>query len=810
MRKNLLRGTSRQWPAIFPERNGRRFPVFALGIALVLEVSVFSYFVSHVMGSLHYVKVVAKRSMRIEELRGAIMRLDEVLTMSARMATATATGGRTWEIRYNENAPLLDAAIKEASVLVPDAALDEAVGHTEAANVKLVEMETRSFGLVRAGKRGEARKLLFGPEYHRQKEIYAAGMARFVALLKANLEATQQHEQRRAIISLGVAGAGLVLLLAMWGFVLVSLHRWGQTVMKSVRERELAQEALRQVMAGAQCLLWQAEVQVAEDGLRFQVRIPDEEAARAWLPLSAEGSAPYGEAWAAARGATLEAAIIGAIAGGGLRYSQRFSIADAVGVDRWLFEDVKLELAGPGRWNLIGVCTDITELKVAEAQLEHQAYHDVLTGIPNRQFFIDKLTAALDDGRKSGTACAVLFIDFDNFKTINDSLGHDAGDDFLLQRVSAMLGCIRPNDTLARLGGDEFVALIEGLPQGDPGQALCLAGRMLDEMAKPVRLLDQDVFSGASIGVALSSAEADSISLLRDADTAMYHVKTDGKSGAVLFAASMNDRVIDQMEMESGLRGALSRDELFIQYQPLVDLVSGAIAGTEALVRWNHPTKGLIPPGVFIPVAEETGLIVPIGYWVLEEACRQTVQWHALYPQEVPLRINVNLSGRQIQRADVVERVSEIIQRTGIEPSRLTLEITESVMMKDLDEAVLRLLALKGLGVRLALDDFGTGYSSLANLGSLPLDTIKIDRSFVARLGKHEGSSATIAAIVALAETLHLDITSEGVETESQLAELQSLGCTFGQGFLFDRPLGADTIAEQLRLTASQALRIAA
>lgn len=774
----------------------------------MIEVSVFSYFVSHVMGSLHYVKVVAKRSIRIEELRGDIMRLDEVLTMSARMGAAT--GERRWETRYNEKAPLLDAAIKEAAVLVPEVASDDAVAQTEAANLKLVEMETHSFYLVRRGRRKEAEALLFGTEYQRQKRVYAAGMARYTDLMEKSLDKTRQDEERWALLSLGVAGAGLLLLVAMWGFVLSSLHRWGRTVMDSVREREHAEGALRQVMAGAQCLLWQAEVELAEDGLALGVHIPDEEAARIWLPLPSPEVTPYGEAWAAVRGAALEAAIVGAIAGGTLRYSQRFNVRDGAGIDRWLFEDVKLEQVGPKRWDLIGVCTDITELKVAEAQLEHQASHDVLTGIPNRQFFIDKLSAAVEDAHRSGTACAVVFIDFDNFKVINDSLGHEAGDCFLLRRVSAMLGCVRPNDTLARLGGDEFVALFEGLPQDDPGQALQLAQRILEEMAKPVRLLGRDVFSGASIGVALSSAESDSISLLRDADTAMYHVKTQGKSGVALFASSMNDRVVDQMEMESGLRGALIRDELFVQYQPLVDLVSGAVVGTEALVRWNHPTKGVITPGVFIPVAEETGMIIPIGYWVLEEACRQTLEWQRLYPQDVPLRVNVNLSGIQIQRADVVERVREVLERTGLDPGCLSLEITESVMMKDMDEIVLRLLALKGLGIRLALDDFGTGYSSLANLSSLPLDTIKIDRSFVARLGNHEGSSATIAAIVALAETLHLDVTSEGVETESQLGELQSLGCTLGQGYFFDRPLAADAVAEQLRLTTKRSLKWAA
>lgn len=797
-----------------PSSGKARFPVSILAVALLIEITIFSYFVWHVKGSLDFVQGTVKRSLRIQELRGEIMRLDEVLTMSACMGAAT--GDPVWKERYDENAPKLDAAIAEAERFAPDTGKDgAAAGETDEANTRLVKMETRSFGLVESGRRAEAEKILSGKAYEAQKRIYEAGMDRLSARLREKLEVAQKAERRQAVLSMAVAVGGLAMLIAAWGSVLLSLHRWSRTVSRSVEARERAEGNLRQVLLGANCLLWQAEAERVDGTIRLRFRFPEATGAWCWLPLGDREDA-YATVWEAARGAIEgggpDRSLVQALDEGKGQHAQRFSLRQGDGRERWLYEDVKILTTGPGRWSLTGVCTDVADLKFAEERLHHQAYHDALTGLPNRQGFMDRLLGAIVRSRRNATAVAVLFLDFDNFKVVNDSLGHEAGDRFLIERTAALQSCVRTGDMLARLGGDEFVVLLEGLPENDPDLAIVLAARMLDALAQPVELLGKDVYSGASIGIALSDADSDAVSLLRDADTAMYQVKTRGRSDFALFEPSMNDRVNERMALESGLRGALERDEFFVEYQPLVDLKTGEVEGAEALVRWRHPTMGLVSPTRFVPIAEEIGMIVTIGYWVMETACRQTMAWRRDFPHTAPRSINVNLSGRQLQRPDVVERVRDILERTGLPAADLKIEITESVMMKDMDETVQRLTALKALGVRLALDDFGTGYSSIANLSSFPLDTIKIDRAFVERLGKQDGASETVAAIVALAETLRLDITSEGVETTQQLDEVRALGCTQGQGYFFDRPLSAEAFTGRLRgmVESPEAARLAA
>lgn len=437
-------------------------------------------------------------------------------------------------------------------------------------------------------------------------------------------------------------------------------------------------------------------------------------------------------------------------------------------------------------------------LREGEAQLHHLALHDALTGLPNRLLFLDRLGGAILRAQRAQTAIAVMFVDLDNFKIINDSMGHEAGDT-LLKTISAYLqDAVRAEDTTARLGGDEFTLLLEGLHE--IAEATQVAERVTTQLQKPIRLGDREIFASASIGIVYRGAteETTSESLLRDADTAMYHAKMNGKSGYAIFDADMNADVVERLEIETGLRFAIERGELRLHYQPLIDLCSGNMIGIEALIRWEHPIHGLIPPGKFIPLAEETGLIVPIGYWVLEEACRQLQEWKALHLRYDTLQVSVNLSGKQLQRADVVERVRTIIDRTGIEPQYLKLEITESVMMADVDETLAKLHALKAIGVKLAMDDFGTGYSSMSNLNLLPLDTVKIDRSFIQHITDQEETRSIITAIIMLSKALQLDITGEGVETEEQVAYLQGLGCQIGQGYFFSKPLPSTDLEAQM------------
>lgn len=431
-------------------------------------------------------------------------------------------------------------------------------------------------------------------------------------------------------------------------------------------------------------------------------------------------------------------------------------------------------------------------------EIEHQAFHDALTGLPNRALFMDRLETAQARSVRADRGVAVIFLDLDNFKVINDSQGHDAGDTLLTAVAARLHSALRAGDTIARLGGDEFTILVEDL--ASPGEAVDVAERLLASLHAPIRLRDGEAFAAASMGIAFSyGAQSPPIVLLQNADVAMYRAKASGKGGYCVFDQSMNDMAVERMEIEGGLRVALEQHELRVHYQPLLDLATGRVSGVEALVRWQHPTRGLISPGAFVPIAEETGLIVPIGYWVLEEACRQTRAWHDRYADENPLVVNVNLSGKQLQREDLVRRVGEILERTAIRPEYVKLEITESVLMADLDEAAGRLRELKGLGVKLAIDDFGTGYSSIASLSRFPIDTVKIDQSFIRRVDGSEDGAGVVGAIIMLARTLQMTVTGEGVETPEQVAHLQALGCDTGQGYLFSRPVSALVLDEQLK-----------
>ncbi len=449
------------------------------------------------------------------------------------------------------------------------------------------------------------------------------------------------------------------------------------------------------------------------------------------------------------------------------------------------------------RDEFFGTLSDITERKQAEEQLQHQALHDALTGLPNRLLFSDRLRGALARAQRSGLGLAVFFVDLDNFKFVNDSMGHEAGDTLLRTIATRLQDCTRTVDTTARMGGDEFTLLLEELHTIE--EATQVADRIIARLKQPIRLGEREVFASASIGIVYSSdPNMTPEEILRDADTAMYHAKTGGKAGYVIFDPAMNSGVVQRLEVETGLRFALERNELRVHYQPLVDLQTGEMVGVEALVRWEHPTLGLMMPGSFIPIAEETGLIVPMGYWVLEEACRQVQGWKSFYPAFRGLGVSVNLSGKQLQRADVVEQVRVVLQKTGIAAGEVKLEITESVMMTDVEDILAKLHALKGLGVKLAMDDFGTGYSSMSSLNLLPLDTVKIDRSFVKGMVDEEETRSIVTAIMMLSRALQLDITGEGIETAEQVTCLQGLGCHLGQGYYFSQPLPADVFSEHL------------
>jgi diguanylate cyclase (GGDEF)-like protein/PAS domain S-box-containing protein len=448
-------------------------------------------------------------------------------------------------------------------------------------------------------------------------------------------------------------------------------------------------------------------------------------------------------------------------------------------------------LTEPGIEGILMTFRDVTERKSIEEQIRHQAFHDALTGLPNRALFMDRLDIAQKRILRDKNAIATLFLDLDNFKVINDSLGHEAGDRLLVAIAKRLQQCVRPGDTVARLGGDEFTVLLEGLAHLDEAQSV--AERIVESLHKSFNLSIGEVFASASIGLVYTTEPTEPGDILRNADTAMYQAKAGGKAGYLLFDPSMNDQYAERLSIETNLRLALERDELRVHYQPLIDLKTEYLIGVEALARWQHPTKGLLMPATFIPIAEETDLIIPVGYWVMEEACRQAQEWRTRFPAHHAFIVNVNLSGKQLQRPDVVERVLEILAKTNLPPDALKLEITESVMMADRGNTVSKLQRLKAAGVKLAMDDFGVGYSSMARLSDYPIDTVKIDRAFISRLPDEEALSV-VRAIITLSKALGFDVTGEGIETEDQLARLQGAGCDIGQGYYFARPLLKDAV----------------
>jgi len=449
-----------------------------------------------------------------------------------------------------------------------------------------------------------------------------------------------------------------------------------------------------------------------------------------------------------------------------------------------------------GRRAILAIQRDVTERRGLEQQLRHQVFHDRLTGLANRALFTERVEHAFTRASRGGRAIVVLFMDLDDFKTVNDTLGHAAGDDLLVAMGRRISTPLRTIDTVARLGGDEFAILLEDTDHGD--HCVGVACRILEELEKPFDIEGREIFVGSSIGIA-TSEQADSVEdLLRNADLAMYAAKQGGKSTFAIFEPWLRDRLTERMDLESSLHRAVERDELEVHYQPIISLENGQITGFEALLRWDHPERGPIEPAVFIPVAEETGLILPLGEWVMKRACVQVAAWRAGFPHHGSLSVTVNLAPRQLVDPALPGAVRAALDASGLPPEALVLEATEDAVMQDLDAMHRVVNTLDDLGVLLSIDDFGTGFSSLAHLSRLPIDMLKIDRTFVAGIGRGPSEAALAQTIIAIARTLDVETVAEGIRTYEQVATLRSLGCRIGQGFLFSQPLPADEVRHLL------------
>jgi diguanylate cyclase (GGDEF)-like protein/PAS domain S-box-containing protein len=437
---------------------------------------------------------------------------------------------------------------------------------------------------------------------------------------------------------------------------------------------------------------------------------------------------------------------------------------------------------------------DITDRKRAEERLLHDALHDELTGLPNRALFMDRLRQAMERARRDrDRLTAVLFLDIDRFKIVNDSLGHLVGDELLIQIARSLSSVLRPMDTIARIGGDEFAMLVVG--GRDVDDAVHVANRIHERLAAPINLGGHEVVITASIGIAVHTPDYEKPEdLLRDADTAMYRAKSSGRACHVVFNRGMHQFVMARLQLESDLRRAIERGQIEVHYQPFVDLTTGTVIGLEALVRWNHPRRGLILPDDFLNVAEETGLIVPIGEHVILQACRRVRELQLKYPEHRNLRVSVNLSNKQFFLADLDDRIAAALAGSGLAPEHLGLEITEGVIIRHAESASGRFARLKALGVQLYLDDFGKGYSSLNYLHRYPMDILKIDRSFVSRIGEEGGNVSIVAAIVTLGHQLGMEVVAEGIQSVEHVAKLRGLKCEYGQGFFFSHPVDGEEV----------------
>ncbi|MBK8174027.1 MAG: EAL domain-containing protein [Rhodospirillales bacterium] len=747
-----------------------RFPRFELISTLLGTLGMLVWVVwSSTLGERANVDLLSN-AIRLTQLVHVITYTDEVLTMSARMAAAT--GDMRWQQRYDHHIPILDDAIAQAIAISPPE-IGAAFGETtRRSNDALVELETKALNDARIGALNDARAVLDSNAYAEHKAIYAQGITVLSNALAQTIDDRRSQLDRAVdvrLICLIAVGVGVA---CAWLSVVRTLRRWRNRIGESeTRAKRLADAALESIVLHDETTVLDANRAFTELvgldlrdvlGRDLLSHIAPEHREFVATRIRAEGVDFFEAAIVHADGELVQTEM----------RSRPFLLGD--------------------RYVQMTSLRDISERKLAEARILHLAHYDTLTGLANRVLFRDRLDQALAIARREKRSIAVLCLDLDRFKDVNDTLGHSAGDRLLQEAASRLLGCLRESDTLARLGGDEF-SVIMTQPSGEGGTSGC-AQRIIDALSTPFDLDGCEAHVGASVGIAFGGATVadDPDTLLRNADLALYRAKTEGRGTFRFFAEELNVRLQTRKAMESDLRRGLVENHFDLVYQPQVELLSGHLVGVEALLRWRCPTRGLMMPSDFIPLAEESGLILPIGEWVLRTACRQATAWPSL-------RVAINLSPAQFRRSGFEHIVAEALAESGLDPSRLELEITESILLQDTDANLETLKRIKQLGVRIVMDDFGTGYSSLSYLRRFNFDKIKIDRSFVRDLDLCEDASAIVRAVLRLGRTLGVKTNAEGVETAEQVDFLLSERCDEVQGFHFSGPITAVEIDAILR-----------
>lgn len=734
-----------------------------------------------------------ENDLELQSLTDETIQLGEVLTLSARMAATS--GDSNWEVQYEEFLPQQSTSIRRLLDLTPRAEQKNGVLQSYRANVRKIQMERQAFEAVQKGEFPIASQLLSSHEYFQLRRQYREGIQRHEIDLKKKVRERLGSYQKTRSVFFAAAFGGVFLLAVFWGVILLLLRNEFERRMGGERALRGSERKLRKIIDLVPHMIFAKD----KNGRFILVN----------------------QAMADAYGTTIEA-LTGArhedfhrskeeldefsredqevIREGKPKFIPVQSFMDASEHKR-LLQTIKIPFLVPGQkeFAVLGVSVDITDQKRAEEKLLHNAFYDPLTDLPTRTLFVDRISEALARMRREPDyRFAVFYVDLDRFKIVNDSLGHVKGDQLLISVAYRLRKKLQKMSALARVGGDEFGLLVEGILTEE--EARTVSDEIRTHLREPFHLDGHEIFTSASIGIVIGSSRFKNANdLLRGADTAMYAAKSNGRRRHEFFNEEMYSKAVTMMGLETDLRRAIDRKEFFVVYQPIISVRTGKLAGFESLVRWNHPEQGLVPPMRFIPVAEDSGMIVPLGDWIFEDVCRQISEWKKTFLQDFKFYVSVNVSARQLHQPDFITNVKDIIKKYEVETDLLRIEITETVLLDENEVVLANLEALKRMNLQLYLDDFGTGYSSLSLLRKLDIEKLKIDRSFIHQLEKDGESLEIVQGVIGLSHNLGIDVIAEGVESLEILEKLKKLSCDYVQGYYFSKPVSSDEATITIR-----------